>query len=96
LLAHALEIAGSHYPDTTGGYAKVARNAGLQALMTNAGEDGNLTRSIEWLFETANSRREIRHAWNQRTDDLHPQLTTQEGEDFVRNADHVVRVFRPY
>jgi len=42
------------------------------------------------------NRREIRHAWNQRTDDLHPQLTTQEGEDFVRNADHVVRVFRPY
>jgi hypothetical protein len=93
ILAHALEIAGAHYPDSTGGYAKVARNAGLQALMAGAGLDGNLTQTIEWLFDIANTRRDIRHAWNQKTGDLHPQLTTQEGKDFVLNADLVIRVF---
>jgi hypothetical protein len=93
LLAHALEIAGAHFPDSTGAYTRGARNSGLQALITDAGLAGNLTRSIEWLFETSNTRREIRHAWNPIAADLHPQLTTQEGEDFVRNADLVVRVF---
>ena len=93
LLAHALEIAGAHYPDSTGAYTKAARNAGLQDLVTDAGLAGSLTQTVDWLFETANTRREIRHAWNPKAADLHPQLTPQEGEDFVRNADLVVRVF---
>jgi hypothetical protein len=93
LLAGALEIAGSYYPDSTGGYSKVARNSGLQKLITDAGQDRNLTQTIEWLFNTANSRREIRHAWNQQTRAMHPKLSPQEAKDYVRNADLILRVF---
>ena len=93
LLASALEIAGSYYPDSTGNFTRVARNSGLQQLISDAGLDRDITQTIEWLFNTANTRREIRHAWNQQTSSLHPQLTLQEGEDFVRNADLVLRAF---
>jgi hypothetical protein len=93
LLASALEIAGAHYPDSTGSYTRAARNAGLEDLVMDAGLAGSLTQTVDWLFETANSRREIRHTWNRDAADLHPQLTPQEAEDFVRNADLVVRVF---
>jgi hypothetical protein len=93
LLAKALEIAGAYYPSPAGTYTRAARNAGLQKLVTDAGLAGSLTQTVEWIFDIANRRREIRHAWDTDADDLHPPLTVQEGEDFVRNADLVVRIF---
>ena len=93
LLAKALEIAGAFYRSPAGTYTRAARNAGLQKLVTDAGLAGSLTQTVEWIFDIANRRREIRHAWDKDADDLHPPLTVQEGEDFVRNADLVVRVF---
>ncbi|HEV3083280.1 MAG TPA: hypothetical protein VGY66_26075 [Gemmataceae bacterium] len=89
LLAKALEIAGAFYRASS----RQARNAGLQTLVMDAGLTGKLTRTVEWLFDIANTRREIRHAWDRDASDLHPQPTVQEAEDFVRNADLVVRAF---
>jgi hypothetical protein len=89
LLAKALEIAGA----CCGATSRQARNAELQALVTDEGFAENLTQTVEWLFDTANTRREIRHAWDSHAADLHPPLTTQEAEEFVRNADLVVRLF---
>jgi hypothetical protein len=93
LLSKALEIAGAYYPSSAGAPTRAARNAGLQTLVTAAGLAGNLTQTVEWLFDIGNTRREIRHAWDHNAADLHPQLTTQEGDEFIRNADLVVRVF---
>lgn len=93
LLAKALEIARAFYSDSVGITGRQARNSGLQTLVEEAGTDGKLTQTVEWLFEIANKRREIRHAWHDEAKDLHPRLTRQEEDEFVRNADLVVRVF---
>jgi len=93
LLSKALEIAGASYPASPRTTVRQARNAGLQTLVTDAGLAGNLTQTVEWLFDISNERRDIRHGWDKKARDLHPLLTTQEAEEFVRNADLVVRVF---
>jgi hypothetical protein len=95
LLAKALEIVGAYY--VTGvGRCRKNRNIGLQNEMTSIGLDTQLTKTVAWLFEMSNTRREIRHAWDHKKTAsvaLHPSLSDQEQLEFAKNADLVVRAF---
>jgi hypothetical protein len=89
-LAKALELVGRFF-----GQTRALRNQNLQDEMVRLGLGPHLTKSVEWLFETANTRYEIRHAVNQHSPgvELHPRLTQEEGEKFWSNGDLVVRGF---
>jgi len=93
-LAKALEIVGAFFQQGRNA-SRAARNAGLQAEMKKIGVDSELTRSVEWLFDIANERFDVRHAWKKDSPGvaLHPRMTHQELSDFVYNADLVVRAF---
>ena len=88
LLAKGLEIVGAQY-----GTRRSSRNAGVQREMENLGVDAKLTKPIAWLYEMANTRFDIRHAWDNRANSLHPKLTKHERDEFEQNADLVLRAF---
>ena len=90
LLAKAIEIVGAFF-----GRTRADRNSGLEDEMERNGVQGRMTRTIEWLFNVANERFDIRHAWDNRSPGvaLHPRITDQERQDFVFNSDLIVRAF---
>jgi hypothetical protein len=88
--AKALELAGRFF-----GHARKQRNQGLEKEMARIGVDAHMTRTVEWLFDLANTRFEIRHAV---ADDpgqmaIHPRLSAAEAHDWGFNADLVIRAF---
>lgn len=88
LLAKCLEIVGGLISPS---WAREKRNAMVQELMVCNGI--NLTQTVEWLFNTANERFDIRHAWDRKSSALHPALTPHERAEFIENSDLVVRAF---
>ena len=58
-LAKALEVVGAFF-----GKSRAARNSGLQDALTKIGIDTNMTQDVAWLFNIANERFDVRHAWN--------------------------------
>jgi hypothetical protein len=90
MFAKALEVVGRHY-----GKDRATRNSGLQAAMTRMGVTLRLKQSIEWLFNIANERFEIRHAVDKDapTPALHPRITPTERQDFEEGATLIVRAF---
>jgi hypothetical protein len=91
LLAKALEIVGAFFWKGS----RASRNAGIEHEMKKVGVHPALTQSIDWLFDIANKRFDVRHAWDKDSPGvvLHPRMTTQERDDFTRNADIVIRAF---
>lgn len=53
------------------------------------GED--LRRRFKWLWKIANGRIDTRHVVARETGELHPELTTEDREDFLHDADLVIR-----
>ena len=90
LLAKALEVVGKFFGDS-----RAARNTGLQAEMATLGVSPYLTRTAEWLFETANTRFDVRHAVDRGGPGvtLYPRMTDAERRDFWNNTDLIVRAF---
>lgn len=92
LLAKALEIVGAH---ASGDHSRAKRNARIERRMKNMGVDAFLTKGVDWLFEMANERFDVRHAWDKDAVGvaLHRRMADQERKDFVYNADLVIRAF---
>src|SRR5262249_1360938 len=92
LLAKALEIVGAFF---RGDGSRASRNAGIEAEIRTTGTDNHLTQPVAWLVDIANERLDVRHAWNRDSPGLvlHPRMTTQERNDFTRNADLLIRAF---
>jgi hypothetical protein len=90
LLAKALEIVGAYF-----GKSRADRNAGIEQEMKKLGVNVHLTQTAAWLFDIANERFDVRHAWDKDSPGvvLHPRMTDQEKRDFMFNADLIVRVF---
>jgi hypothetical protein len=90
MFAKALEVVGRYY-----GQTRATRNNGLQNAMQAAGITPHLKRNVEWLFETTNTRFDIRHAIDDRAPGVsfHPKLTAGEWEDFEDDATLIVRAF---
>lgn len=90
MLAKALEVAGKYY-----GATRAARNMGLQNEMIACGVAHQMKRSVGWLFDTANTRFDIRHAIDKDAPGvaLHPKLTPEELRDFDHDANLVIRAF---
>ena len=96
LLAKALEIAGAYYITGEADKSRKARNKRFQRALRRLGVHKRLTKTVKWLFNISNTRRDIRHAWDHTTTTslaLHPAMSQQEQSEFVRNADLVVRAF---
>ncbi len=57
--------------------------------------DGQLKRTVEWLFNTANERFDIRHAVDKTVPGvmLHTKLTVAERQDFFHDANLILRIF---
>lgn len=88
-LAKALELAGAFY-----GKERAARNIGLQRHMLKIGIAPHLTQPVAWLFTMANTRSDVRHVVSAHSPvDLHPRMTATEREDFLMNAEFVLRGF---
>ncbi|MHC4405867.1 MAG: hypothetical protein ACYTG0_40000, partial [Planctomycetota bacterium] len=88
-LAKGLELAGAFF-----GQARGARNSGLQGEMAKIGMAPYLTRSVEWLFEMANTRFDVRHVVNGYSPvAVHPRMDATERGEFETNADLVLRGF---
>lgn len=92
-LAKALEIVGAFFQQTK--RARAARNNGVEQEMLRIGVRNEMTQSVEWLFDIANERFDVRHAWDAGAPGvaLHPRLSNQERLDFVKNADLVIQAF---
>jgi hypothetical protein len=90
MLAKALEVAGRHY-----GAERAVRNAGLQQTMDRLGVTPHLKQNVEWLFNLANERFDIRHAVDKDAPgvSLHPKLTPVERREFEEDSTLVVRAF---
>jgi hypothetical protein len=96
LLAKALEIAGAFYVTGKADKSRKARNFRFQRALRRLGVHKQLTKTIKWLFNMSNTRRDIRHAWDQQTTTsvaLHPAMNHEEQTEFVKNADLVLRAF---
>lgn len=87
--AKGLELAGAFF-----GQKRVDRNSGLQTEMVKIGIAPHLTQSVEWLFDMANTRFDVRHAVNGYLPViLHPRMNSTERREFKLNADLVLRGF---
>ena len=91
-LAKSLEIVAAFFQ---GNGSRASRNTWIEREMTRIGVYGELTQSIEWMFNIANERFDVRHAWDKDSPGvvLHPRMTDQEKHDFTYNADLVTRAF---
>lgn len=90
LLAKALEIVGAYFRGS-----RASRNASIEQTMKQIGVHATLTQTVEWLFDIANERFDVRHAWDKDSPGvaLHPRMTDRERTDFINNADLVIRAF---
>jgi len=87
--AKALELAGAFF-----GQGRSARNSGLQKQVVKIGVAPHLTQTVEWLFEMANTRFDVRHVVNGYSPvTLHPTMSGSERAEFQFNADLVIRGF---
>jgi hypothetical protein len=82
LLSKALELTAALLP----GHTRARKQQSLPAEFRS-----ELRHSLQWLFDIANTRQEIRHIVERGRRDLHPKLTKQEREDFRHDAELVVR-----
>jgi hypothetical protein len=88
-LAKGLELAGAFF-----GRRRTARNTGLERELKAIGIAARLTRSVEWLFEIANTRFDVRHAVKPCSPvSLHPRMNDSERAEFRHNADLLLRGF---
>jgi hypothetical protein len=96
LLAKALELIGAYYVAAVDRSRKT-RNANLQREIKNWDIDTYMTRTAEWLFGLANTRKELRHIWDRAGPPpgvtMHPASTVAEQQEFVSNADLLIRAF---
>jgi len=93
MLAKALEVVGKHYGPTRA--TRATRNSSMQHAMNGMGLTPHLKQNVEWLFNIANTRFDIRHAVDKDAPgvSLHPKLTPAERRDFEEDATLVVRAF---
>lgn len=91
-LAKALEIVGAFFRSDG---SRASRNGGVELEMQKIGIAPEFTQPIAWLFEIANTRFDVRHAWDRDSPGvaLHPKMSDQERSDFTYNADLVIRAF---
>jgi len=92
LLAKGLEFVGAFWASGTGG-DRSRRNNGILAQLEAVGAQVELTRSINWLFEIANTRYDVRHVWNRESGTVHNSMTAEECTAFVFNANLVIHAF---
>jgi hypothetical protein len=90
MLAKALEIVGRHY-----GTTRATRNSGMQQAMNDMGVARHLKQNVEWLFNIANERFDIRHAVDNDAAgvSLHPKLNPIEHRDCEEDATLAIRAF---
>jgi hypothetical protein len=88
LLAKALEMVGGIFGNHR---ERAKRNASVEAEIQRLGIDSQMTKSVEWLFDVANQRFEVRHAWDKNTGATHPRIQQRESVEFEANVNRVVR-----
>jgi hypothetical protein len=90
MFAKAIEVVGRYH-----GITRIDRNAGIQNEMVSLGLAPHLKQSIEWLFEIANTRFDIRHAVDNKAAGvaLHPRLQPEERNEFEHDANLVIGGF---
>ena len=90
-LTKALELARAFFPGPTSS----DRTEQMQQEMKTISVEPRLRQSVNWLFEMASNRLDIRHVVVPGSGAVtaHPKLTDAEQRDFVADADLVIRAF---